>query len=89
MPQSLQVVCLTVEVYEIKMSKGSQFTLQARTRRKYDMKPGGSIQVIDFGKELLLRPKKKGSLKGLIGKFKAGRPTDIVEEHDLLSAGFD
>ena len=80
---------MAVDVYEMKMSKGSQFTLQARTRRKYGMKPGGSIQVIDFGKEIVLRPKKKGSLKALIGKFKAGRPIGIVEEHDLLVAGFD
>ncbi len=80
---------MAVDVYEVKMSKGSQFTLQAKTRRKYGMKPGESIQVIDFGKEIVLRPKRKGSIKALIGRFKAGGPTDIVEEHDILAAGFD
>ena len=79
---------MAIDVYEVKMSKGSQFTLQARTRRKYGMKPGESIQVIDFGKEIVLQPKRKGSLKALIGRFRAGKPTDIVEEHDLLLAGF-
>ena len=34
-------------------------------------------------------PKKKTSLKNLIGKFRAGKEFDSVEEHDLITAGFE
>ena len=47
------------------------------------------MQVIDLDKEIILRPKKKGSLKNLFGKFKAGKNFDVVKEHDLIAAGFD
>ena len=78
-----------VEVYDVKLSKGYQFTLQAKSRRKHGLKPGGTIRVIDLDKEIILRPKKKGSLKNLVGKFRAGKRFDIVKEHDLIVAGFD
>ena len=62
-----------MNVYDIKLSKGFQFTLQAESRRKHNLKPGQKIQVIDLDKEIILRPKRKGSLKNLVGKFKAGK----------------
>lgn len=33
------------------------------------------------------KPKKKGSLKNLLGKFKTGKSFDIVKEHDLVVTG--
>ena len=78
-----------MDVYDIKLSKGFQFTLQAESRRKHGLEPGQEIQVIDLDKEIILRPKKKGSLKNLVGKFKAGKMFDVVKEHDLIIAGFD
>lgn len=83
------VIELSVDVYEVKLSKGYQFTLQAKSRRKHSLKPGGIMQVIDLDKEIILRPKKKGSLKNLVGKFKAGKSFDVVKEHDLIVSGFD
>jgi len=83
------VVYLTVDVYDVKLSKGYQFTLQAKTRHKHGFKQGDAIQVIDLDREIILRPKKKGSLKNLIGKFNTGEKFDIVEEHDLIVSGFD
>lgn len=83
------VICLSVDVYDVKLSKGYQFTLQAKSRRKHSLKPGATMQVIDLEKEIILRPKKKGSLKNLVGKFKAGKSFDIAKEHDLIVAGFD
>ncbi len=80
---------MSIDVYDVKLSKGYQFTLQAKTRKKHDLKPGQMIQVIDLGKEIVLLPEKKGNLKGLIGKFKVRKNTDIVSEHDLVVAGFD
>ena len=77
-----------MDVYEIKLSKGFQFTLQAESRRKHDLKPGQKIQVIDLDKEIILRPKRKGSLRNLVGKFKAGKRFDVVKEHDLIITGF-
>ena len=78
-----------MDVYDIKLSKGFQFTLQAKSRRKHDLTPGQKIQVIDLDKEIILMPKRKGSLRNLVGKFKAGKKLDIVKEHDLVVAGFD
>lgn len=78
-----------MDVYDIKMSKGFQLTLQAESRRKHCLAPGQEIQVIDLDKEIILRPKKKGSLRNLVGKFKAGKNFDAVKEHDLIIAGFD
>ncbi|MBI4044671.1 MAG: AbrB/MazE/SpoVT family DNA-binding domain-containing protein [Candidatus Diapherotrites archaeon] len=76
-------------MYDIKLSKGSQFTLQAKSRKKHELKPGQKIQVIDLDNEIILRPKKKGSLSNLVGKFRAGKKFDIVKEHDLIISGFD
>lgn len=80
---------MAIEVYEIEVSKGQQFTLRAKTREKYGLKPGKKVQVIDLGKELLLRPEKKGSLKNLVGKFKAGKKMDIAKEHDWILSGLE
>lgn len=80
---------MNMDVYDIKLSKGFQFTLQAESRRKHDLKPGQEIQVIDLDNEIILRPKKKGSLRNLVGKFKAGKKFDAVKEHDLIIAGFE
>ena len=83
------VIKLSVDVYEIKLSKGYQFTLQAKSRKKHGLKPGQTMQVIDLDKEIILRPKHKGSLKNLIGRFRAGKKFDIVKGHDLIVSGFD
>lgn len=79
---------MTTDVYDVKLSKGFQFTLQAKSRRKHHLKPGQKIQVIDLEKQIILRPKRKGTLKNLIGKFKAGKKFDAVKEHDLIITGF-
>ncbi|MEK6957971.1 MAG: AbrB/MazE/SpoVT family DNA-binding domain-containing protein [archaeon] len=78
-----------MDVYDVKLSKGYQFTLQAKSRRKHGLRPGQEIRVIDLDKEIILRPKRKGSLKNLVGKFKVGKKFDAVEEHDLIVSGFD
>ncbi len=44
--------------------------------------------MIDLNKEIILIPKKKGSLRNLVGKFRAGKRFDAVKEHDLIVAGF-
>lgn len=80
---------MTIEVYEVQLSKGYQFTLKAKSRHKHGLKPGQKIQVIDTGTEIVLRPKKRGGLKNLIGAFKADKPFDAVKEHDWIAAGFE
>ena len=79
---------MAIDVYEIKLSKGYQFTLQAKSRRKHGFKQGDEIQVIDLDREIILRPKVKKSLKSLVGKFKAGKAFDAAEEHNLAVSGF-
>ena len=80
---------MAMDVYDVKLSKGYQFTLQAKSRNKHGLKPGQKIQVIDLDREIILRPKKNGSLKNLVGKFSAGKKFDVVKEHDLIVSGFD
>ena len=79
---------MPMDVYDIKLSKGYQFTLQAKSRSKHGLKPGQKIQAIDLDREIILRPKVKKSLKSLVGKFKAGKAFDAAEEHDLAVSGF-
>ena len=83
------VIDMGVEVYDIKLSKGYQFTLQAKSRKKHNLRPGQEIHVIDLDKEIILRPKKKGSLKHLVGKLRGGNKFDVVKEHDVIVAGFN
>jgi len=78
-----------MDVYDVKLSKSYQFTLQAKSRRKHDLRPGQKIRVIDMDREIILSPRKKGSLKNLAGKFRMGKKFDIVKEHDLIISGFD
>lgn len=42
-----------------------------------------------MGNEIVLQPKKRGSLKKLVGAFKADKPFDAVKEHDEIVAGFE
>jgi AbrB family looped-hinge helix DNA binding protein len=83
---------MTYEVETITLSKGFQFTLPAKSRKKHKLKPGQKIQVLDLDNEIILRPKKKRSLKELIGACegnKKDKKFDVVKEHDLIICGFD
>lgn len=67
---------------EIKLSKGFQFTLPADIRKKHKLRPGQSLEIIDIGDEIILRPKKDRSLSELSGKFTLGRKFNIAKELD-------
>jgi len=79
---------MEVQVTEIKMSKGFQFTLPAKTRKKHGLKPGQELKVIDMDNEIILRPKMKRSVRELIGKFAEEKGFDSAKEHDIIVAGF-
>ena len=71
-----------IKFEEIKLSKGFQFTLPAAIRQKYHLKPGQTLEIIDVGSEIVLRPKRKRSITEVIGKFSLGRKFNITKELD-------
>ncbi len=82
-------VAMSIEVAQITLSKGFQFTLPAKSRKKHGWKPGQKIQVIDLDKEIILRPVNKYDLRKLAGKFKEKKGFDSDAKHDIIVAGFD
>ncbi len=80
------------DVGVISLSKGMQISLPAKIRKKHKLKAGTEIEYIDLDNEIILKPKKKTSLKELIGACKGNEKDeefDVVKEHDLLVSGFD
>ncbi len=80
---------MSIQVAEIRLSKGFQFTLPVESRKKHGLKPGNKIRVIDMDNEIILKPKTKKNLKELEGIFKSKKKFDVVKEHDLIISGFD
>ena len=76
-----------IETGTITLSKGYQLTLPARSRKKYGLKPGQKFQMIDSGKEIILRPIRKHSIRELFGKFKETKGFDSTAAHDILVTG--
>ena len=85
----LFMVVMSVEIAIIKLSKGHQFSLPAKSRKKHRLKPGQEMKVIDLGTEIIIQPIKKNSLKKFAGKFKERKGFSAVDEHDILVSGFD
>jgi len=75
---------MSIEVAQIKLSKGYQFTLPAKIRKKHDLKIGQTLEIIDLDNKIILKPTKKRSLMELMGKFKSDRAFDAVVEHDEI-----
>ncbi len=58
-----------------------QIVIPAELRRKYGIKPGTRIAVIDNGEAIVLKPVNEESLKRLQGKFKGkGMLKSLMEE---------
>ena len=82
------MVFLSIDVAQITLSKGFQFTLPAKNRKKHGLKPGQKIQVIDLADEIILRPIKKRSILESAGKFKGKKGFDAVLEKIRPRRGF-
>lgn len=48
-------VCTTME-YEVKVTRKGQTTIPARIRKKYGIREGSRLRVIDMDKEIILQP---------------------------------
>lgn len=83
------MVAMSIEVAVIKLSKGYQFTLPAKSRKKHGLKPGQEMQVIDLDREIIIKPIQKHSLKQFAGKFREKKGFDSASEHDIIVAGFE
>ncbi|PIU20999.1 MAG: hypothetical protein COT15_04600 [Candidatus Diapherotrites archaeon CG08_land_8_20_14_0_20_34_12] len=75
---------MSIEIAQIKLSKGYQFTLPAKIRKKHDLAIGQTIEIIDLGNKIILKPTKKRNLMDLVGKFKSDMAFDAVVEHDEI-----
>lgn len=49
------VACTTME-YEVKVTRKGQTTIPARIRKKYGIREGSRLRVIDMDKEIILKP---------------------------------
>jgi AbrB family looped-hinge helix DNA binding protein len=69
-----------METYAMETVKG-QIVIPAELRRKYRIKAGTKINVIDTGEAILLKPVTEESLKRLQGKLKGkGVLKSLLEE---------
>jgi len=79
---------MTITVRNVKLSKGLQITIPAEIRKKYNLKEGDELVIVDLETEMIIRPaKKEADLTGLIGKFETEESFDAVKEHDVVVSG--
>jgi len=64
------------------LSPKYQIVIPKEIRRHYDLKPGQQMQVVDNGKEIILRPILTGSQ--LIGLLKSNKPLEFEREDDRV-----
>lgn len=72
---------------EIKLSKGFQFTLPAIIRKKHNLRPGQTLEIVDVGDEIVLRPRRVRKITDLVGRFKAGKKFSVEKELDHVVSG--
>lgn len=79
---------MAIVVKKLRVSKGFQVTLPSETKKKYGLKPGDEVMWVDTGKEIFVRPIKKGvKLTDIIGKYETVKEFDAVSEHDEVTSG--
>ena len=70
---------------ETVISKGYQTVVPAKIRRAHDILPGDVLEWIDTGKGIMVQPRKKRTLKDIIGIAQAGG--DAVESKKQVQKG--
>ncbi|MDI6639634.1 MAG: AbrB/MazE/SpoVT family DNA-binding domain-containing protein [Methanocellales archaeon] len=58
----------------VKMSTKGQIVIPTEIRKKYGIKPGDELEVLDFGKEIVLTPVAKDAIKYARGLISFKRP---------------
>ena len=62
------------------ISTKGQLVIPAKLRRKYGIKPGTRIQVIDRGNQIVLQPITEEYIRKLRGSLKGGNALRVLEE---------
>ena len=76
-----------IVVKRLRVSKGFQVTVPSESREKYGLKPGDEVVWVDTGREIFVRPLKKGAkLTDIIGRYET-EEFDSVLEHDEVVSG--
>jgi len=67
----------------VRLSQKGWVVIPAAMRKKYGLKPGADLQVVDYGGVLAIVPAFKDPVKEGAGMLKSGHPLTIavVEEH--------
>lgn len=75
-----------IEEYKLRVSKGYQMTAPAEFRKRFGIKAGDEIKLINLNGRLIMvtPPKNRPKLSDLIGKYRTKEKFDAVEEHDEL-----
>ncbi|MHC1623557.1 MAG: AbrB/MazE/SpoVT family DNA-binding domain-containing protein [Candidatus Methanospirareceae archaeon] len=74
-----------VLIKDVTVSKGYQATIPSEIRGKLGIKSGDLIRwkLVDGVLSIEVIKKRKGTLRGLIGKY-SGKPTDSVRDHNVM-----
>jgi bifunctional DNA-binding transcriptional regulator/antitoxin component of YhaV-PrlF toxin-antitoxin module len=70
---------------ETVISKGYQTVVPSKIRKAHDIVPGDILEWIDSEKGIIVHPRKKRTLKDIIGLVKAGG--DAVEAKKQVQKG--
>lgn len=65
---------------EAYISTKGQLVIPAELRRKYGIKPGTRVEVIDRGDQIVLQPITEEYVRKLRGSLKGGNALRILEE---------
>jgi len=65
---------------EAYISAKGQLVIPAKLRRKYGIKPGTRIQVIDRGNQIVLQPITEEYIRKLRGSLKGGNALRVLEK---------
>lgn len=72
-------------VVETKVSSGHQTVIPSKVRKEYKIEPGDIIEWIDLKNGVLIRARKKRTLKDIVGLVKVGG--DAIESKKGIQKG--
>lgn len=83
----IDIIVKTNMFSETVISKGYQTVVPAKIRKAHKIVPGDVLEWIDTEKGIMVQPRKKRTLKDIIGLVKGEREGDAVETKKRVQKG--